>query len=181
MKKLILIIVIFNLLAGILMIAEPAFAYNFGDIKKFYTNTAQTSGFETEKEPTVADYVATIINALLALVGVVFVILIIYSGSSWMMSAGNPDKVGKAKKTLVYSIVGLFVVFASYSITLFVSNWVGGTTPTSTAGSGSGDTSACPGTCIATYNECLDLGGEVSDPNSPAGLSCGSGVCCKNL
>jgi len=38
----------------------------------------------------------------------------------WMTSGGNEEKIEKAKKILVSSIIGLTIVLAAYAITYFV-------------------------------------------------------------
>ena len=60
------------------------------------------------------------INVLLGLLGLVFVVLILYAGFMWMTSAGNTEKVDTAKKILGASIIGLIIIMTAYSITKFV-------------------------------------------------------------
>lgn len=40
-------------------------------------------------------------------------IVVLYSGITYMTSAGDETKTGKAKKTLLYGIVGVIIVFAA--------------------------------------------------------------------
>lgn len=60
------------------------------------------------------------INAALALVGSVFLILTVYAGILWMTSSGNEEGVGKAKKILFMAIIGLGITMAAAAITAFV-------------------------------------------------------------
>jgi len=64
--------------------------------------------------------ISWIIKAILGLLGVIFIVLIIYAGFLWMTSAGNEDAIGKAKKTIVAAIIGLAIVLFAYMITIFV-------------------------------------------------------------
>ena len=64
--------------------------------------------------------VSQIIKILLSFLGVIFIILIVYAGFVWMTSAGNDDKIRKAKATMAAAIVGLAVVLAAYIVTYFV-------------------------------------------------------------
>ena len=57
---------------------------------------------------------------LLSLVGVLFLILIICSGILWMTAAGSESQIGKSKKTLAWSVIGLIVVFSSSALTSFI-------------------------------------------------------------
>ena len=60
------------------------------------------------------------IETLLGALGIIFLILIIYSGFQWMTSGGNDDKVKDAKTRMKNATIGLVVVLMSYSIMTFV-------------------------------------------------------------
>ena len=62
----------------------------------------------------------TIILNVLGIVGVIFLILIIYGGITWMTSAGNEQRISLAKKVLTSSVIGLVIIMAGYSITYFI-------------------------------------------------------------
>ena len=64
--------------------------------------------------------VAQIIQVVLGLLGIIFIILVIYAGFMWMSSAGNEDKISKAKKTLVAAVIGLAIVLSAYLITAYI-------------------------------------------------------------
>ncbi|NUM25913.1 MAG: hypothetical protein HUU49_04875 [Candidatus Buchananbacteria bacterium] len=66
--------------------------------------------------------VAQMINVVLGFLGIVFLILILYAGWMWMTSAGNEDKISKAKKTMVAAIIGVAIILAAYAISYFVIN-----------------------------------------------------------
>lgn len=74
----------------------------------------------TYDEPFVASTIGNIIGTVLSFVGVIFLILIIYGGISWMFSAGNDQKVEKAKSIIINAVIGLIIVFAAYFITDFI-------------------------------------------------------------
>lgn len=64
--------------------------------------------------------VVRIIRFVLGFLGLIFIILTLYAGFLWMTSAGNEDKVGKAKQILWGSVIGVAIILGSYSITEFV-------------------------------------------------------------
>jgi hypothetical protein len=64
--------------------------------------------------------VSQVIKVILSLLGVVFILLIIYGGFLWLTSAGNEETVSKAKRLLTAAIIGLIIVLAAYVITVFV-------------------------------------------------------------
>jgi amino acid transporter len=63
---------------------------------------------------------AYIIEGFLALLGVIFIILIIIAGYDWMTARGEEEKVNKSKKTIERAIIGLLIIIAAYTITAFV-------------------------------------------------------------
>ena len=65
-----------------------------------------------------------IISFVLSFVGVLFLGLMIYSGLLWMTAQGNETKVTKAKDLLINAVVGLIIVFAAYTITAFIGDFV---------------------------------------------------------
>ena len=66
------------------------------------------------------DIAKVVINVMLFLVGILAVIMIIYSGIIYVTSSGNAPAISKAKTTLTYSIVGLVVAIFAYAIVNFV-------------------------------------------------------------
>ena len=77
------------------------------------------SGFNTAQR-SIEPIAGTIISVFLSLLGVVFLILMIYGGYMWMSAAGNDDKVSKAQSLIKSAVLGLIVVVAAYAITIFV-------------------------------------------------------------
>lgn len=76
----------------------------------------------------------TVINVILAIVGVVAVFMIIFGGIQYSTSAGDSGKVKKAKDTILYGIIGLVIALLAFAIVNFVldqifSNQDGGNTP----------------------------------------------------
>lgn len=69
--------------------------------------------------------IRTAINIFLSLLGIIAVLLIIYSGWLWMMSQGDPAKIDKAKKVIYGAVIGLLIIFASYTIVVFIWNFFG--------------------------------------------------------
>lgn len=67
-----------------------------------------------------AAFIGQLIGAVLVFVGVIFLILMIYGGITWMIARGNEQAVTKAKDVIVNSIIGLVIVFISYAATSFI-------------------------------------------------------------
>lgn len=60
--------------------------------------------------------VGNLIAAVLGILGVIFLILMIYAGLLWMTAGGNADNVKKAKSILTNAVIGLVITLSSYAI-----------------------------------------------------------------
>lgn len=66
------------------------------------------------------DIVSTFIALGLIAATILSLVFIIIGGISFILSAGNEDKIKKAVHTIRYSIVGLVVAFIAYFLVLFI-------------------------------------------------------------
>jgi hypothetical protein len=64
----------------------------------------------------------TIVTLFSVIVGAVSVLMIIYGGFRYITSGGDSGRVGNAKNTLIYAIVGLVIVALAQLIVHFVLN-----------------------------------------------------------
>ena len=55
-----------------------------------------------------------------AIVLIIAVIMIMWSAFLWMTSAGDETKVGDARKTLIYALIGIAVVLVAYAAEAFI-------------------------------------------------------------
>lgn len=88
-----------------------------GDAGSVLNNVAGKTGVS---QSSIGQIVGQVTQVFLALIGIILVVLIIYAGFLWMTSAGNEEKIGKAKKTIMSSVIGVFIVLSAYAITAFV-------------------------------------------------------------
>jgi TRAP-type C4-dicarboxylate transport system permease small subunit len=80
--------------------------------------TAEAAGYGEPQS--IPEIVGGLIGVFLSLLGVIFLILILYGGYIWMTSAGNETKVLQAKKIISNAIVGIIIIMSAYAITSFV-------------------------------------------------------------
>lgn len=66
--------------------------------------------------------IGNIIKVILSLLGVVLVVMIIWSGVQWMTAGGEKGDVQKAKDRLQNAIIGLVIVVAAYALANFIIN-----------------------------------------------------------
>jgi len=60
--------------------------------------------------------IGRVIRAAVGLVGALFLAMFVWGGVLWMTSAGEPEKVKKAKQALMNAIIGMVIVALSYTI-----------------------------------------------------------------
>ncbi len=60
------------------------------------------------------------ISVLLGLLGIVFVVLVVYAGFLYLTSNGEETNVKKAKKLLTQAIIGLIIIVSAYAISSYV-------------------------------------------------------------
>lgn len=63
---------------------------------------------------------AKVVNIISLIVGIVAIIMIIYGGFRYITSGGSSERIGAAKNTLIYAIIGLIIVALSQFIVHYV-------------------------------------------------------------
>jgi hypothetical protein len=133
MKKILILFVsliiinnVFIISNTVLAAAAPATNALNNSITKELTDVAGAAQFNPYKSPVLI--IGSIISVALGLLGVIFVILMIYAGFLWMTAGGNEETVKKAKKWLANAVIGLIIVLAAYAISTFVIQSIIGST-----------------------------------------------------
>jgi len=81
---------------------------------------AEGPGFETNISADPAGVFANLIAYVFSLVGIIFLILVIWSGLQWMSASGNEDKIGEAKKRITRASIGLAITLSAFIISYTV-------------------------------------------------------------
>lgn len=63
---------------------------------------------------------ARLVRSAMGFVGIVMLLMILWSGLLFMTSGGDDDKVKRAKMTFFNAIIGLIIILSAYSIVAFV-------------------------------------------------------------
>lgn len=119
------------LLLGVSLLAVPVFAQAQSDDAA--ASVASAAGLSSSS---IFDIIGTLINVFLGLLGIVFLLLVLYAGFLWMTAGGDDKQVEKAKKMLINATVGLVITLSAYAITTFIVNWISQGTGLGTGGSG---------------------------------------------
>jgi hypothetical protein cdiviTM7_00617 len=85
-------------------------------------DTATTSEMKGKSIDGDKGLIKTVVNVLLWAVGVLSVIMIIFSGFRYITSSGDASKTKSAQSTLIYSVVGLIVAIMAWAIVNMVIN-----------------------------------------------------------
>jgi hypothetical protein len=80
-------------------------------------NCNSTSGSVTSG---IKNLAGKVVNIFSIIVGVISIIMIIYGGFRYITSGGDSGKVGNAKNTLIYAIIGLVIVALAQLIVHYV-------------------------------------------------------------
>jgi len=111
------------------LLALPAYQVLAQDstLNGLNTTAGKINAFEAQTKPGaintntfLSSKVGTIIGLILSFIGVLFLILMIYAGITWMTSEGNEQKITQAKGLIINAIIGIIIVFAAYALTTFL-------------------------------------------------------------
>ena len=85
------------------------------------TGFAGNMGYDaTASSTTVEGVVSIAIQTVFGLLGVIFMVYIVYGGALWMTASGSEEKIKEAQTILKRAIIGLAITILSYSISYFV-------------------------------------------------------------
>ncbi|MFH1427888.1 MAG: pilin [Patescibacteria group bacterium] len=135
-----LIVILFSLFLNFNIIAVQAAwgpLSDYSDINKQSEELREGAGFQNTGfagGEGIGAIMATVIQAFLSLLGIIFLFLILIAGYNWMTASGDEEKITKAKVTINRAIIGLIIVISAYAITYFVFNHL----PWGTGGEGTG-------------------------------------------
>lgn len=124
LKKVVIAILLVNIL-----VVSGVYAANLKDAFDLPLITAAgDSGAGYSMNASAEAMVGRVIQAVLSFLGLIFFMLMIYSGYLWMMAAGSEEQVTKAKNLIKAAVVGLIIVLSSYAISYFVLQEIGSET-----------------------------------------------------
>jgi predicted permease len=112
--------ILYSLLATILLSPTETHAVgNLGDAVGNLGNAGREAG---TNQSDLSSVFGSAINVALTLVGLIFLVLMVYAGYLWMTARGDSEQVGKARNIIITSIVGLVIVMSAYAITALITS-----------------------------------------------------------
>lgn len=70
----------------------------------------------------IREVLGRVIKGIISIIGSLALLMFVYGGTLWLTSGGNSEMVKKGKDILVWSTLGLVVIFTSYAIVSAVLN-----------------------------------------------------------
>ena len=127
----------------ILILIFPYFVFG-QTMKGGLEDLGQASGYETSgiSQTTISSIAGTAVSVFLSILGIIFIVLMLYGGYLWMMARGNEEQLTKAKELIQAAVIGLIITVSAYAISFFIFNWLTPRTLTTPGGSGGGTPAA---------------------------------------
>ena len=97
-----------------------AAATDFSKQKGFGNSGKITSQFSEKNRQDIRLTIANVVKVVLSCMGLVFVIMIIWAGWTWMTAGGNEEKVKTSMAQIRNGIIGLIIIMGAWAITVFV-------------------------------------------------------------
>lgn len=66
------------------------------------------------------DAVASIVNIVLSIMGLIFFVLFVVAGFKWMTAAGNEEAIESAKNIITAAVIGLIITLLAWGISFWV-------------------------------------------------------------
>lgn len=132
----------------VLILVFPYFVFGASNIKSGLLELGEASSYETGgiTETSVSSIAGTIVSAFLSLLGIIFIVLMLYGGYLWMMARGNEENVTKSQDLIRSAIIGLIIITAAYAISAFVFDRIASQTLNTSPSGGGGGTPTTPTT-----------------------------------
>lgn len=68
------------------------------------------------KDEQADDFISTLMDVLIWVVGILAILMIIWGGMKYVLSGGSAEKITNAKNTILYAVIGLVVAIFAYAV-----------------------------------------------------------------
>ncbi|MBT6253676.1 hypothetical protein HOI83_00365 [Candidatus Uhrbacteria bacterium] len=76
-------------------------------------------------EASIPQLIGRVIQLVLGISGSLALLMFVYGGLIWLTASGEPGKIEKGKKTLIWATIGIGVLFGSFALANFVVTGLG--------------------------------------------------------
>ena len=116
------VVILFSLI--LFTVVLPVFAANPTVSTLEDVGTGAGYAQQANPENTFSTLIGQVVQAFLSLLGIIFLVLMLYGGYTWMTSAGDEAKVSKSKETIKNAIIGIVITAGAYGIWAFVARFI---------------------------------------------------------
>lgn len=115
-KKILYICLAWALIAGPIQAAQSSINNAIDNLGKIGKDT----GLGEQTDTNIYGRIASYMNVILGLIGIITAIYIIFAGIRWLRAGGNEQEVTIAKETIKNAVYGLIAIFGAYALVNFV-------------------------------------------------------------
>ncbi|MCX6739857.1 MAG: hypothetical protein NTZ49_01345 [Candidatus Parcubacteria bacterium] len=80
--------------------------------------TIEDTGYSGERDVNII--AGNIVQGVLGVLGIVFIVLLLYGGTTYMLARGDAKKIEQAKNIIKYAVIGIVIIIVSYSLAYFI-------------------------------------------------------------
>ena len=123
----------------ILILIFPYFVFG-QTMKGGLQELGQASGYQTSgiSETTVSEIAGIAVKTFLSILGIIFIVLMLYGGYLWMTAGGKEEQLTKANELIQASVIGLIIFVAAYAVSYFIFSRIAPRTLTTPGGTDGG-------------------------------------------
>lgn len=103
-----------------LTVGNPSASANFAFLEKGDRYDYNAPGGVVKTETSISDISGNIAKGLFSFAAGLTGIYLVYGGASYAMAAGDEEKILKARKSMIYAVIGLVISLTAYLITNLV-------------------------------------------------------------
>jgi hypothetical protein len=117
---------LFGLALSMLLLGFTSFALAADDDTADSATATISQGLESAGEGTYSSnltlttFIGNLIQALLTATGILFLVLTVWAGITYMTAAGDDTKIKNAKGRIVSALIGLIIIVGAYALTSYV-------------------------------------------------------------
>jgi hypothetical protein len=105
--------------ATILILGLPPLVHaqsNSPECQPGYTGSKLCNAFGDGNITNIPELIGEVFVFLAAMVGTLALVMVLYGGAQMIFSQGDPGAVGKAKKTITWALIGVFMIVMAYTL-----------------------------------------------------------------
>jgi len=97
----------------------------FAQSASFFDNPQGGAAPSAAAQGTLGQNITLIINYFLGILGLIAVAFLIYAGILMVTAGGADEQITKARKVIMYAVVGIVIILLSWTIVTFVASALG--------------------------------------------------------